>query len=257
MLANPSIEGWLTITPKLVRGDGLKLTSAKWNGKISLLIDLVTGRFDLLLSGAMQRYLIPGLGIVDVITDLHVVPGPNNKGSHVVGTAKAWVRRLDNSFFRELTGGLPSLTTNLERGNDGIVHFTNLQIYSPKLRLSGAGQRFKDGTFHIVAAGRQAKYGPLKMVLDGHIERPRLDLFFDRPERRARASPACGCCSIPPRRASTTAPAAARSSAPSPATGRSFFRATLRRSSRSQRLMPAERMRPASCALIRGGSPAA
>jgi translocation and assembly module TamB len=55
MLANPRIEGWLSITPKLVRGDGLKLTSAKWNGKISVLIDLTTGRFDVLLSGAMQR----------------------------------------------------------------------------------------------------------------------------------------------------------------------------------------------------------
>ena len=181
MLANPKIEGWLAITPKLVRGDGLRLTSAKWAGKISLLIDLVTGRFDVTLSGAMQRYLIPGLGVVDVITDLRVVPGPNNKGSHVVGTAKAWVRRLDNSFFRELTGGLPSLTTNLERSNDGIVHFTNLQLYSPKLRLSGAGQRLHDGTFHIVAAGRQATYGPLKLALDGHIERPKVDLFLEHP----------------------------------------------------------------------------
>jgi translocation and assembly module TamB len=181
MLANPKIEGWLSITSKLVRGDGLKLTSAKWNGKLSLLIDLVTGRFDVLLSGSMQRYLIPGLGIVDVITDLHVVPGPNNKGSHVVGSGKAWVRRLDNSFFRDLTGGLPWLTTNLERGGDGIVHFTNLQLYSPKLRLSGAGQRLHDGTFHIVAAGRQSKYGPVKMILDGHIERPKVDLLLDRP----------------------------------------------------------------------------
>jgi translocation and assembly module TamB len=181
MLANPAIEGWLTVTPKRVEGRDLRLTSAKWTGKLSLLIDLVTGRFDVTLSGAMQRYLIPGLGIVDVVTDLHVVPGPNHKGSHVAGTAKAWVRRLDNSFFRELTGGLPSLTTNLERGSDGIVHFTNLQIYSPKLRLSGAGARFKDGTFHITAAGRQAKYGPVKLVLDGHIERPKLDIFLDRP----------------------------------------------------------------------------
>ncbi|MFL6731018.1 MAG: translocation/assembly module TamB domain-containing protein [Sphingomicrobium sp.] len=181
MLANPTIEGWLSITPRLVRGNDLKLTSAKWNGKLSLLIDLVTGRFDVLLSGAMQRYLIPGLGIVDVITDLHVEPGSNNKGSHVVGTAKAWVRRLDNSLFRELTGGLPSLTTNLERGNDGIVHFTNLQLYSPKLRLSGAGERFKDGTFHIAATGRQSKYGPVKLVLDGKIERPKLDIFLDHP----------------------------------------------------------------------------
>ncbi|HEX5258208.1 MAG TPA: translocation/assembly module TamB domain-containing protein [Sphingomicrobium sp.] len=181
MLANPSIEGWLTVTPRLVRGDDLKLTSAKWTGKLSVLIDLVTGRFQVLLSGAMQRYLIPGLGIVDVTTDLKVVPGPNGHGSHVIGTGKAWVRRLDNSFFRDLTGGLPSLTTDLERGNDGIVHFTNLQLYSPKLRLSGAGKRLRDGTFHIVATGRQAKYGPLRMVLDGHIERPRVDLFLEHP----------------------------------------------------------------------------
>ncbi len=183
MLANPKIEGWLTITPKLVRGDGLRLTSAKWTGKLSVLIDLVSGRFQVLLSGAMQRYLIPGLGIVDVMTDLKVVPGPGGKGSHVVGTAKVWVRRLDNSFFRDLTGGLPSLTTNLERGSDGIVHFTNLQLYSPKLRLSGAGERFKDGSFHIVASGRQAKYGPLRLVLDGQIERPRIDLFLASPNQ--------------------------------------------------------------------------
>ena len=181
MLANPTIEGWLTVTPKLVQGQDLRLTSAKWNGKLSLLIDLVTGRFDVTLSGAMQRYLIPGVGIVDVVTDLHVVPGPNNKGSHVVGTAKAWVRRLDNSFFQSLTGGLPWLTTNLERGNDGIVYFTNLQLYSPKLRLSGEGVRFKDGTFHITAAGKQAKYGPVRVVLDGHIERPKLEIFLPRP----------------------------------------------------------------------------
>ena len=88
ILANPRIEGWLTVTPKLVRGDGLKLTSAKMNGKLSLLIDLVTGRFEVLAVGRDARYLIPGLGIVDVITDLKVVPGPNGHGSHVVGTAQ-------------------------------------------------------------------------------------------------------------------------------------------------------------------------
>ncbi|HJP67344.1 MAG TPA: translocation/assembly module TamB domain-containing protein [Sphingomicrobium sp.] len=181
MLSHPSIEGWLNITPTLVQGQELKLKSAKWNGKLSLLINLVSGSFDLQLSGAMQRYLIPGLGIVDVMTDLHVVPGPNGRGSQVVGSAKAWVRRLDNSFFQSLSGGLPSLSTNLERGNDGIVHLTSLQLNSPKLRLGGAGERFRDGTFHITAVGRQAQYGPVKMVLDGQIERPKLDLLFERP----------------------------------------------------------------------------
>ena len=82
MLANPKIEGWLSITPEFVRGDGLRLSSAKWNGKISLLIQLTEpGGFQVVLSGAMQRYLIPGLGIVDVMTEMKIVPGPGGKGS--------------------------------------------------------------------------------------------------------------------------------------------------------------------------------
>jgi translocation and assembly module TamB len=181
LLANARLDGVLTITPKFVRGEGMQLRSAKLNAKLGLLIDLVTGRFEVVISGGLTRYLIPGLGIVDVQSDLKVVPGPGGKGSRVVGTGKAWVRRLDNSFFASLTGGLPRIETNLERGPDGILRFSNLQFYSPKLRLTGEGYRNRDGTFHIVARGRQAQYGPLRMVLDGRIERPRVQLFLERP----------------------------------------------------------------------------
>lgn len=181
ILANARLNGILTITPKFVRGEGLQLTSAKLNAKMGLLIDLVTGRFEVVLSGGMTRYFIDGLGIVDVQSELTVVPGPNGKGSRVVGTGKAWVRRLDNSFFASLTGGLPRIETRLERGTDGVIRFTGMQLYSPKLRLAGEGYRNRDGTFHIVARGRQAIYGPVRLVLDGHIERPRVDLFLDRP----------------------------------------------------------------------------
>ena len=181
ILANATLSGILTITPKFVRGEGLQLTSAKLNAKMALLIDLVTGRFEIVLSGGMTRYFIDGLGIVDVQSQLTVVPGPNGKGSRVVGTGKAWVRRLDNSFFASLMGGLPRIETRLERGIDGVIHFTGMQLYSPKLRLAGEGYRNRDGTFHIVARGRQATYGPLRMTLNGHIERPSVELFLDRP----------------------------------------------------------------------------
>ena len=180
ILRNISVEGMLSITPKLVRGDDLALKSDKVSGRMALLIDLKTGRFDITLSGGMKRYLIPGLGIVDVETNLHVIPGTDGK-AHVVGKAQAWVRRLDNSFFMGLTGGLPRLTSDLERGGDGVLHLTNLQLYSPKLRLTGQGYRRRDGTFHIEARGRQAQYGTLRMVLDGHIERPKVELLLDRP----------------------------------------------------------------------------
>ena len=181
ILARPKIEGWLSLTPKLIRGENLKLSSAKVNGKLSILIDLVTGRFEVALSGTMKRYFIEGLGIVDVLTDLKVVPGPGGKGTLVVGKAKVWVRRLDNDFFASLTDGLPRLESDLRRGNDGILHLTNLQLYSPGLRLSGSGYRRKNGTFYITASGRQAEYGALRLILDGPIERPRIDLLLARP----------------------------------------------------------------------------
>src|SRR6202008_3930572 len=72
-------------------------------------------------------------------------------------------------------------TTALERPPDGILHLTNLQLYSPKLRLSGQGIRRKDGTFLIEARGTQAQYGPLTVRLDGKIERPKVELFLERP----------------------------------------------------------------------------
>ena len=178
---HPQAKRWYTITPKFVRGEGLQLRTAKLDAKMGLLIDLATGRFEVVLSGGLTRYFIEGLGIVDVQSELKVVPGPGGKGSRVIGTGKAWVRRLDNSFFAGLTGGLPRIETRLERGTDGIVRFTGMQFCSPKLRLAGEGHRNRDGTFHIVARGRQATYGPLRMVLDERIERPRVQLFLERP----------------------------------------------------------------------------
>jgi translocation and assembly module TamB len=181
ILRNISLEGMLAITPKMVRGDKLVLRSDKLDGTVALLIDLTTGRFDIMLAGGLKRYLVPGIGIVDVETKLHVVPGPNGKGSRVVGSAQAWVRRLDNAFFASLTGGLPRLTTNLERGPDGILRLTNLQLYAPKLRLSGMGLRRADGSWLIEASGAQAQYGALKVRLDGRIERPRVELTLAAP----------------------------------------------------------------------------
>ena len=126
-----------------------------------------------------------------------------------------------------LTGGLPSLTTNLERGNDGIVHFTNLQLYSPKLRLSGAGQRF---TRRHLPHRRRRPAGEIRPGEAG----------ARRPYRAAAGST---CSSTGPttrsasaamrllldadrRRASIIARAAARGSGRSPATARSCCRTT-------------------------------
>ncbi|CAM3180904.1 Translocation/assembly module TamB [Sphingomonas antarctica] len=181
ILANLKVEGLLRVTSKMVMGDGLKLSSDKLNGKISILFDLATGHYDFGVAGQLGRYLIPGLGIVDVKSELHVVPGPGGHGTRVTGRGQAWVRRLDNAFLKSLAGGLPYIDTGLERDADGIVHFVNLQLRGPAIRLQGNGYRRKDGTFHFEGSGVQARYGPVRLILDGKIDRPHLDLRLARP----------------------------------------------------------------------------
>ena len=181
ILRNLSVNGNLRITRTEARGTNLTLRSDKLQGQIGLFVDLRTGRFDVQLNGGLNRYLIPGIGLIDVRSTLQVVPGPGGRRSRLVGRGTAQVLRLDNAFFRTLSGGLPRIETGLERGPDGILHFRNLVLTAPALRLTGNGYRRRDGTFHFEGGGTQRSYGPLTLVLDGRIERPTLDLRFARP----------------------------------------------------------------------------
>lgn len=181
ILANLRVQGLLKVTAKQLTGEALALTSDKVSGKLSLFVDLITGRYDVVLSGGLTRYLIPGLGIVDVTTELKVVPHPSGRGSLVTGKGRAWVRRFDNRFLAGLAGGLPYLEADLVRGNDFIVHFARLTLTAPKIRIAGTGFRRRDGTFVFEGKGVQGTYGAFAMSLDGRIERPKLAIRLARP----------------------------------------------------------------------------
>ncbi len=181
ILRNLSVDGRLHVTATMLTGTDLVLRSDKLSGRINLQLDLRTGQFEIGVNGALGRYLIPGLGIVDVKSTLRVVPGPNGHGTRIVGQGTAQMVRLDNAFFRSLAGGLPRVTTNLERTPDGILHFTNLVLTAPQIRLAGNGYRRRDGTFHFEGGGRQQSYGPVTLLLDGKIDKPTLDLVFAAP----------------------------------------------------------------------------
>jgi translocation and assembly module TamB len=181
ILANLRVQGVLKVTSKKLTGEGMTLTSDKLKGKLSLLVDLVTGKYDVILSGGLTRYLIPGLGIVDVETQLKVVEGPGGKGNVVTGRGRAWVRRFDNRFLAGLAGGLPQLETELFRGADKVLHFRNLRITAPQIRIAGNGFRRLDGSFFFEGTGTQGEYGRFALRLDGRIERPRLVVRLERP----------------------------------------------------------------------------
>jgi len=181
ILRNLSVAGVLRIDAKQVVGQDLALNSDKLKGKLQLRIDLVSGRYDAAVAGGLARYLIPGLGIVDVMTKVSVQPGPNGLGTVIAGTGQAAVRRFDNAFLASLAGGNPSLTTRLTRTTDGILHFSNTVLTGPAIRITGSGIRRRDGTFQFAGQGTQATYGPFKLQLDGQIDHPKVQLLLDHP----------------------------------------------------------------------------
>ncbi len=181
ILANISAQGMLLASRQSIVGEDIQLRSDKLSGKIGLFYDVRSGRFDVGFAGRLSRYFVPGIGLVDVQSDFHIVPGPNGRGTRVLGTGKAWVRRFDNSFLAGLAGGLPRLETALERTTDGQLRFTNMRILAPRLSLLLNGARRVDGSFALSGSGQHATYGPLTLMLDGQISRPRLRLVFARP----------------------------------------------------------------------------
>lgn len=181
ILANLSVDGALQVSARAITGTGLRVRSDRLTSRAALFVDLVTGDYDVTLAGELARYLIPGLGIVDVRSELKVVPGPGRIGTRVIGRARAWVRRFDNAFLAGLAGGLPELETQLERGRDGVIRFSALRLRAPLLDLRAAGLRRRDGSFDLTASGSHARYGPVQLALDGRIERPALDIRLAHP----------------------------------------------------------------------------
>ncbi|HVQ08651.1 MAG TPA: translocation/assembly module TamB domain-containing protein [Allosphingosinicella sp.] len=181
ILGHPRLEGTLQLTGARLTGPGLVFTSDKARGLVDGDGNLGTGQWVVLARGGMQNYFIPGFGTVDALTQLRIVPGPDGHGTFTTGTAQGWVRRLDNRFLSWVSGGLPRAETNLARGPDRIVHFSNLRVTSPKISFAGTGLRRTDATYSFEGNARHADYGPARLSLEGRLERPRLALRLDRP----------------------------------------------------------------------------
>ncbi len=182
ILRNLTVTGPLKVTSTALTADALQVRSDQLNGRVMLLVDLRTGRYEVGLAGGLKRYRIPGLGLVEVDTKLSVVPGENGVGTRIVGIGTARMLTLENAFFRSLTQGLPRIVTRLERGPDRILRFTDLRLTSPGLNLRGNGYRRIDGTFVFTGQGVSRQYGPVVLSIDGRIDRPAIRLRLARPQ---------------------------------------------------------------------------
>ncbi|MEJ7933438.1 translocation/assembly module TamB domain-containing protein [Sphingobium sp. AN558] len=180
IVRNFALDGVLQIMGQQIVSNPMPVRSDKLRGKLVMLADLKTGRYDFGLDGQITGLAIRGLGIVDINSKLRAVPGPNGAFG-LSGNALARMRRLDNGFLRSLGGGLPTLRSALALQPGGQLALTDMKLDAPLLTLAANGYRRRDGSFHLEGTGRHGRYGPLTLTLNGKIERPTVDLLLRRP----------------------------------------------------------------------------
>ncbi|MET0249670.1 MAG: translocation/assembly module TamB domain-containing protein [Sphingobium sp.] len=177
---NFALDGVLQLSGSQIISNPMTIRSDRLNGKLIVIADLKSGRYDAALDGRISNLFIRGLGIVDLTSKLRAVPGPGGAFA-LSGQAEARLRRLDNAFLRDLGGGLPTVRSGLLLRPDGQLAFTDLHLTAPLITLRATGIRRRDGTLRFEGNGTHKRYGPLDITLDGDIERPTIDLLLHRP----------------------------------------------------------------------------
>ncbi|CAN5251856.1 translocation/assembly module TamB domain-containing protein [soil metagenome] len=180
ILRNFTLNGSLQVQGQRIVSNPMRVRADKLDGQLVVLADLKTGHYDIGLAGDIRGLLIPGLGIVDIRSKVQAVPAA--RGAFTLkGQAQATMRRLDNSFFRTLGGGLPVLRSNLALAPDARLMLSDLKLDAPLISLTGNGYRRPDGSVHIEGMGAHKTYGPAKLTLDGRIEKPTVDVLLAHP----------------------------------------------------------------------------
>ncbi|HEX7820293.1 MAG TPA: translocation/assembly module TamB, partial [Sphingobium sp.] len=180
VLHNVSIRGLAQLKAGVLTSQPVAIRSNKIDGRVILLADFGRGNYSAAFTGDVKGIEIKGFGRVDLNSRVDAVNRAGT-GFSVKGRARAIMRRFDNGFLHGLGGGLPQATSDLTLERDGRVRFSNFVLTAPLLHLAADGYRATDGTFHFTGSGRHNSYGPLRLSLDGKIERPQVDLTLASP----------------------------------------------------------------------------
>lgn len=179
-LRNLSAQGVVRLAGGTIRLAETRLRGSGLAGDLRGEVQTGTGKVDLALNLGLDGLELQGLGRLDFDTALRVQRPP--RGSLAVsGNARAEMLRLDIGFLRTLGGGLPTVTSGIGFGPGGRLDLRGLKLVAPALTLAGDGYRAPDGNVHLTGSGTHGDYGPVALVLDGQIGRPRVDVTLRRP----------------------------------------------------------------------------
>lgn len=181
LATNVSLAGTLRLDGRFLLGDKVMVKSDRVTAIAKVSVDTRTGAYDVDAKGDLPRYLIPGFGVVAVRADLNFIPEPSNpRQLRLRGKVDARVTRLDNDFLLWLFSGLPNMTAHIDRAPSGTIAITGMDARSPDMRIAGNGSYALGQRIEFAGKGLSTRFGPMSVVLDGLISRPRANVHLER-----------------------------------------------------------------------------
>ncbi|MBB6192509.1 translocation and assembly module TamB [Sphingobium wenxiniae] len=181
LLENLRVKGDFAYAGGKLISDNLKINSNRIDATAIVLADLDNAIYRGALKGRVNDYKVDGVGIVNLTTDMELVPGPKG-GFGLSGKFGVRTARWDNASVRDFLGGNAVASGRIGMTPEGKFTLAGLKGAAPNFRiLSGSGSYDTDGaiTFDTAAASKQ--YGPLTLAVRGTMERPQAVLRAARP----------------------------------------------------------------------------
>jgi translocation and assembly module TamB len=179
-LANVRLDGELGIAGTRIVSDNLLLRSDRVNARLVLAFDLSAGHYLVGFQGLVRNYLVNGVGLFDLDTDLDMTS--TAAGFGLQGRIVARTRRIDNETLRDLVGGSGTIRADVAMDPAGLVRIQNIRIASPGITVTqGGGTYARSGAIDLRLAGVSRDYGALSVHITGTATAPQVALVAENP----------------------------------------------------------------------------
>ncbi|CAN5190827.1 translocation/assembly module TamB domain-containing protein [soil metagenome] len=181
LLQNLRVKGDFAYASGKLISDNLKIDSDKVDATAIVIADLPNGLYRGALKGRVNDYRIDGVGIVNLTTDVKLVPGAKG-GFGLSGRFGVRTARWEKASVRDFLGGNALLSGRIGMTPEGAFTLADLKGGAPNFTiLSGSGRYNADGTVAFDAAASSRQYGPLALTVRGTVDRPQAVLRAARP----------------------------------------------------------------------------
>ena len=181
LLQNLRVKGDFAYSAGKLISDNLKIDSDRVDATAIVLADLDNAIYRGALKGRVNDYKIDGVGIVNLNTDVKLVPGPKG-GWGLAGKFGVRTARWENASVRDFLGGNAVASGRIGMTPEGKFTLADLKGAAPNFRIhSGSGSYDTNGAITFDASATSNQYGPLALSVRGTMERPQAVLRAARP----------------------------------------------------------------------------